>query len=113
MMEEKIKQIGKAFRGLWFSRPLNSDTGKPENKWSTSFMSQGDLIESDFMDTPHAALDVALRHGDKEPVRAMEEGPQFPCNVCKSEGPHQAGHDCKSWEGGGSNCPFNVWNLTG
>jgi len=110
-MEEKIKQIGKAFRGLWFSRPINQGTDKAENKWSTSFISNGDLCESAFMDTPDEALDFALQYADKEPRPVKNEGPQFPCDVCKAEGPHQAAHDCEPWSGGWTQCPFNLFGL--
>lgn len=56
-IDDKIKQLGNAFRGLWLSRSIDTRI----NMWSCTCVYEGDYVEPPhWFDTPHEALDYMI-----------------------------------------------------
>lgn len=59
-VDEKLKILGDNFRGLWRSK-LVKEEGIIEEGWSVTFLYNGDLVETDYFETPEEALNKTIK----------------------------------------------------
>ncbi len=59
-IDEKIVDLGDSFRGLWLSKIVNTDNQIKPAAWTVTFVYKSEMVETNWYDNPHAALDSAL-----------------------------------------------------